>query len=462
MPHLTELRDRRVTVMGLGLFGGGVGVTRFLARQGARVTVTDLRAPAELADSVAQLAGLDVRCVLGEHRPEDFTHADLVVVNPAVPKSSPFLALAREHHVPLCAEMNLFFERCPARTIGVTGSNGKSTTTAMLGEILRHTPSRVWVGGNIGRCLIEQVAQIQPGDWVVLELSSFQLEDLGAQGLSPHVALVTNISPNHLDRHGTMAAYVEAKQQIVRHQRTDDRVVLNLDDDHVRVWDAHTDADPWWFSHTAHGRHGTFEQDAQLVVRDRGGVRRLDVLSRLLVPGRHNRTNALAAAAAAASVGVADRAIAEGLASFTGLPHRLEAVAQRAGVRFYNDSIATTPASVMVALQAFAEPVILIAGGYDKKVDLSELARHIAEQTKAVVLIGQTGPALAEWIGQAPAPPLVRSAATMDEAVGLAADLAEPGDVVLLSPGCASYDMFRNFEDRAARFVDAVARLDRP
>ena len=182
--------------MGLGVFGGGVGVTRFLVRHGAHVTVTDLRSESDMANSLARLGGLDVRLVLGQHRPEDFTTPDLVVVNPAVPKTSSYLALAREHGIPLTAEMNLFFERCAARTIGVTGSNGKSSTTAMIGLILGQTRSRVRVGGNIGHCLIEEVDEIAPDDWVVLELSSFQLDDLGTQGLSPHVAVVTNLSPN--------------------------------------------------------------------------------------------------------------------------------------------------------------------------------------------------------------------------------------------------------------------------
>ena len=462
MPVPTEIGGRRVTVMGLGVFGGGVGVTRFLVRHGAHVTVTDLRRPDELADSLAKLGDLDARCVLGEHRDEDFTRADLIVVNPAVPKTSRFLALARQHSIPLTAEMNLFFERCAAPIIGITGSNGKSTTTAMLGQILGRTSSHVWVGGNIGRCLIEQVEAIQPNDWVVLELSSFQLEDLGARKLSPHVAVVTNISPNHLDRHGTMANYTAAKQQIVRHQKPGDRVVLSgRPEDGVCDWKRCTHVEAAWFALDAHSRCGTFVDEGQLVIRDHVGTRRLDALSRLRVRGDHNRLNALAAAAAAAGLGVADQAIIDGLASYAGLPHRLERIAEHDGVSYYDDSIATTPASVMVALDAFDEPIVLIAGGCDKKADLSELARQVARRAKAAVLIGQTAPRLRELMRDVPDAAPVTLAPTMAQAVRCAAELAEPGDAVLLSPGCASYDMFRNFEDRSARFAEAVAQLGR-
>ncbi|HTF58053.1 MAG TPA: Mur ligase family protein [Planctomycetota bacterium] len=226
-PDVPSLRGARATVMGLGLFGGGAGAVRFLASRGARVTVTDLRTADQLRESISALDGLPVEFHLGGHREEDFTRADLVLVNPAVPSDSPWLGLARS----LDTEMNLFFKLCRARpVVGVTGSNGKTTTTALIGEILKKGPRPVWVGGNIGAPLLERVDEIGPEDLVVLELSSFQLEHLDAIGRSPNVAVVMNLTPNHLDRHGTMGNYAAAKRVIVAHQAATDWKVLNADD----------------------------------------------------------------------------------------------------------------------------------------------------------------------------------------------------------------------------------------
>lgn len=438
----TDFRGKRVTVMGLGRFGGGVAVVRFLAERGASVTVTDLLPAAELEASLAQLDGCPLTGLhLDGHRDRDFTEADLIVVNPAVPQNSPYLDPARRRNVPLTSEMNLFWQHNRGRVIGVTGTNGKSTTAAMIHCLLQAAGLRCWLGGNIGNSLLPVVDEIMPHDWVVLELSSFQLEDLNRLKRSPQVAVVTNFSANHLDRHGSVTAYRQAKQTILRWQRPDDIAILNGDDPDVSQW-------------MTQGR-------IYLARRDSHGAQWEDVIQ---LPGEHNRRNAMLAACAAATIGVPDDAIRKGLQRFTGLTHRLQFVAEINGRRFYNDSKATTPEATIAALGSFSHPVILLAGGYDKRVDLSAMAEAITENTKAVALMGQTAQALAEHMrrvhGQweSPGEPTMRICGTFDEAFRWAVEQSQPGDVILLSPGCASYDSFRNFDERGNRFVELVQR----
>ncbi|MBN1943667.1 MAG: UDP-N-acetylmuramoyl-L-alanine--D-glutamate ligase [Phycisphaerae bacterium] len=429
-----RLAGRRVSVIGLGRFGGGVGVTRWLCSQGAVVTVSDQSDESQLADSVAQLAGLDVALHLGGHREEDFLQADLLVVNPAVPKDHPLLAEAIRANVPRTTEINLFLQRCPAPVAGVTGSVGKSTTTAMLGAILSRRFT-THVGGNIGRSLLETLPEIQPDHVVVLELSSFQLEDTPLVRVSPHVALVTNLLPNHLDRHGTMASYTDAKKNIFRFQNPDDVLILNRRDEVLCTW-----------AGEAKGKVSYFNEDD-------------DESFELLLPGEHNQANAQAAFAAAAALGASREDAAQALREFTGLPHRLQFVRETRGVRYYNDSKCTTPAGAIVALRAF-EPrrVILLAGGYDKGTAFDELGAEICSRAKAVIAFGATrGKILVavERLRTSPVP-LAQDVEDLSVAVSAAREIAEPGDVILLSPACASYDQFTNYEQRGLAFVQLV------
>ena len=454
-----ELAGKRVTVMGLGLLGGGVGVTRFLVAEGAEVTATDLKDGSALAESLAKLAGLPVTFRLGGHVEGDFTEADLVVVNPAVPDGSPFVAKAREAGVPLTTEINLFFERCLAPIVGVTGSNGKSTTVSLLAHLLEGGERRAWLGGNIGRSLLEDLDAIEPDDVVVLELSSFQLERLAWTGRSPSVAVVLNVSPNHLDRHGTLAAYAEAKQPILAHQRPGDAALLNADCPVASAWGAVGEGRKRFFSVEREVERGAWLEGGAGLWRDGGDRCTLFARSDLRLRGDHNVGNALAAAGAAVLCGLPAQAVAPRLRSFGGLEHRLELVRSLDGVGYYNDSKATTPEAAVAALKAFDEPVVLIAGGSDKKLSFEGLAREAsARQVRGVVLLG----AIAGQLRQAMAAcgtvatHVVRDLA---EAVAAARELAEPGDVVLLSPGTASYDMFANFEERGATFKRLVEEL---
>ena len=460
----TTWRHKRVTIMGLGSFGGGVGLARYLASQGAQVTVTDLQHAEALTSSLQALRGLPIRFVLGKHCEQDFVDTDVVFVNPAVPLTSPFLQLARAHRVPLDSEINLFVRQCRGRIIGVTGSVGKSTTTVLLGTILRLYHPGTLVGGNLGGSLLSQLARLTPETPVVLELSSFQLEHLAWQRYSPPLAVVLNLVPNHLDRHGTMEAYCQAKAGILAYQTPEDVAILNWDDSTVRTMACGYGQRLFYTVHETLDQ-GVMRQDEAIVLCTAGQRIVLYRLADLHLPGLHNVSNAAAAAAAAAVFGVPATTIARGIRAFRGLPHRLELVATKGGVAYYNDSKATTPAATMRALEAFAQPVILLAGGYDKGTPFAELGRVIHARAKAVLVYGHTAAKLAGAVAaaarevSAPATPLLLQLPTLEAALQEAVALAQPGDVVLLSPACASYDQFPHYEARGEHFRRLVQAL---
>jgi UDP-N-acetylmuramoylalanine--D-glutamate ligase len=513
---LTDLKGKRITVMGLGLFGGGTGLTRFLVSHGARVTVTDLKNASQLAPSLEALNGLPVELHLGGHREQDFKGVDMVVVNPAIPKDSRFLNIAQEAGVLLETEMNLFFKWCPAPIVGITGSKGKSTTTALTAAMLsnvacelvshdyKRTFKKVWLGGNIGLgySLLEKVEEMGTEDLVVLELSSFQLEDLDKIQKSPHIAVVTNVTPNHLDRHKDMDSYVEAKKTIIRHQTPGDYAILNWDKPLLREWAKETKSRVLWYSLGRDGssHSGAFLEGQEAVLRIDSREERLR-LSGLRLPGRHNLENVLAASSAAFVLGVNAKTIEKALESFSGLEHRLEFVAEINGVKYYNDSIATTPESAIAGLKTFSgdtpqayshkdgsttRRLVLIAGGYDKKLPLDTFAQECAQRCKVVLLLGETAPTLIKLINRfkvgaychtplsAIDQPCTRTVQdqngsetevfhvpSLTEAVRLASQKASPGDIVLLSPACASYDMFENFQERGKQFKALVMALTR-
>jgi UDP-N-acetylmuramoylalanine--D-glutamate ligase len=331
----------------------------------------------------------------------------------------------------------------------------------LCGRILEAHGDQVWVGGNIGQPLIEQVEAIPPTGKVVLELSSFQLEELGR---SPHLSIVTNITPNHLDQHASMAEYIEAKQHIYRYQAPGDACILNYDDPTTRAMAQDCPGRVAFFSRQAELAEGAFVRDDELLLRWNGREERLCARRELKLIGEHNVENVLAASLAAYLFGAQTSAIHAAVTTFTGAPHRLEFVREVGGVRYYNDSIATTPNRAMAALHSFASPIVLIAGGYDKKLPFDDFARLAVQKVRAMVVLGVTAGLIEAAVQQAAAEagvrgPLLLKATSFDEAVMLAARQATPGDVVLLSPACASYDMFHNFEERGQRFRDLVRGL---
>lgn len=447
-----NLRGRRVLVMGLGLFGGGVGAVHFLVREGADVTVTDLRSEEALDVSVRALDGLPVVFKLGGHDEKDFQNSDLIVANPAVPRSSRLLQIAESAKVPVTSEICLFVKRCPASIIGVTGSSGKTTTTSLLGEMLKRMDDRTIVGGNIGRSLLDDLDKIEVGVPVLLELSSFQLDRLGDMSWSPHVGVVTNFAPNHLDVHGSLDAYREAKKQIVKHQSSGDWAVVNGGDPEVGGWSGSGRC----IKFAIEGEGDVFVRDGEIRHAVGGSEKGICAVSDLKLPGRHNLANALAATGAAIAGGVSEKDVAAVLQSFEGVPHRLEQVAEVNGVVYINDSIATSPDRTHVAIEAFDRPIVLIAGGYDKGIAFDDLGPVIGEKVAHLIVLGQTGDAIAAVVKGGAA---IHQVDDLESAVALAATLARAGDVVLLSPASASYDQFRNFEERGERFRELVGNL---
>ncbi len=471
-----DLAGARVVVLGLGRFGGGLGVARWLLDSGASVLVTD-RLPREvLAEPADELAARGAELVLGGHAGVDLGDADLLVVNPAVPLTAPLVEEARARDVVVTSEIALLMERWPGPVVGVTGSNGKSTTVGLLHALLEAAGVPAERGGNLGGSLLGRLGEVADGTVAVLELSSFMLELLGERGLGPEVAVLTNLTPNHLDRHGTMEAYREAKAAILRHARC---VVLPVGDPWLAPLAsraAERKARVLWFGDRSAGGAAVAAGTAVAVPRrpdlgvdagghlvDRAGVRVL-ASEDVPLPGRMNRWNVAAAALAAG--GLLDdpaRALAAlpgGLAAYRPPPHRLEQVTSRAGVRWVDDSVSTTPESTAASLEAVGGACLLIAGGRDKGLDarpLVEAARRFARQ---VLTVGEEGRSLAERLNRAGVP--AEQLDTVPAAVARAAALASTGDTVLLSPGYSSHDQFAHFEERAAVFRAAVRDLERP
>lgn len=463
-----HLKGKRALVMGLGIHGGGVGVARFLALQGADVTVTDLRTPEDLRASLEALAGLPIRFVLGKHRDDDFRRAEIVVRNPAVPPTSRYVQIARAAGAAVETEMTLFFRLCPGPVLGVTGTKGKTTTTLLLGAMLREQFPDTVVAGNLRISALDQLPLISPATPVVLELSSFALEGLGEAGLSPKIACITTIAPDHLDRHGTMEAYIRAKEQIWRHQRPGDAVILNVASPVMRKMAVveQRPRDVVWFAgaegaetRDLEGMRGAFWQGDQLIWRAQaatGSVTDTVICARddVRLPGAHNLANIAAAAAAACAFGVAPERIRNAVRAFTGVEHRLEVVRELDGVRYINDTAATAPEAAIAALRTFDAPIVLIAGGADKNLPFDAFAREIGRRAKAVVLLqGTATPKLLEALRA------IHASATIagpyddfEHALAMARRVAAPGDIVLLSPGCASFGMFRNEFHRGEAF----------
>jgi len=471
----SNLVGKRVVI--LGLARQGMALARFLAQAGAEVTVSDLQDETALADQLAGLAGLPIRYVLGEHPLNLLDEADLLCLSGGVPVDVPIVVEAQRRSIPLSNDAQLFLERCPAPVIGITGSAGKTTTTALVGEMCHAAGLRTWVGGNIGNPLIANLDQIRPGDWVVMELSSFQLE---VMTVSPHVAAVLNVTPNHLDRHRTMEAYIAAKRNVVAHQKPEDFALLGYDDANARALALETAAHLLWFSGGAEVDEGAFKTNGELTLRlgnlpppaSGGGDRVICRASEVRLRGRHNLLNVLAACALAGVAGVPVEAMWKVATTFTGVEHRLELVRELNGVRWYDDSIATAPERSLAAVRSFEEPIVLLAGGRDKKLPWDEFADETVQRVRHLVTFGEAGPMVAEivearWVKGREAGSRRQEArlegiaqvGTLEEAVEAAARLAQPGEVVLLAPGGTSFDAFRDFAERGDRFKELVQGL---
>ncbi len=448
------------TVLVVGAARSGTAAAEFLLRAGARVVLSDLRRDEELIRSLARLQAIAARSgelvlELGSHRRRSFAACDLVVVSPGVPSTLPELEASRARGIPIIAEVELACRHLEGTIIGITGSNGKTTTVTLASEILCASGLSARAAGNIGVPLIAFVPESRPEDIHVVELSSFQLEFVDR--LHPAVAAILNLTPDHLDRHASFEEYAGIKRRIFANQTAADYAVLNADDRHTVAAQAGIRAVTTFFSRRQEVARGAFLRAGRAFYRDGDGETELFAVARVLMKGEHNLENALAACAVTLPVGAAPESAARIIGTFRGVEHRLEWVADIDGVSYYNDSKATNVDAALRALEAFPGNLLWIAGGRDKGGDFSLLEPAARRKVKHLVLVGEAAGKIREVLARAVE---ISEAPGLPEAVRLCRHLARPGDTVLLAPACASFDMFRNYEERGRVFKDAVRRLE--
>lgn len=446
-----SVRGRRVTVVGAAR--SGIAAAELLARRGASVTLSDARPEIDGADA-GRLASRGVRLELGGHVASTFTGADLIVMSPGVPPELTAVRMAREAGVPAIGEVELAFRWLKGRVIAITGTKGKSTTTALTGRMLRQAGFTVTVGGNIGAPISAQVDESTPASLHVIEVSSFQLEQIAR--FRPWIAVMLNFSPDHLDRHHTVEAYAGAKARIFENQRAGDFAVVNADDDGAMRLAAGAAATMRLFSRRSAVEEGTVVDDGWIVDRRQGAIDRLVPLGSIRLLGPHLVDDVMAAVTVARIAGAGAADMTSAVEAFGGLEHAMELVTELEGVRFVNDSKATNVAAAVRSIESFPGGVVAIVGGRFKGGDLGLLRGPIGGRGKAVVAIGEAKELVRQAVGDVIG---VHDAETMDEAVRLAFELAKPSGVVLLAPACASFDMFRDYAERGERFKDAVRRL---
>lgn len=457
---LAGLKGRRAAVVGIGL-RSGVPLIRFLLKAGCNVVACDRKPAEKLDDVLPALQGLPVEYQLGEGYLADLGRCDLLFRTPGMRPDLPELLAAVQAGAKLTSEIELVFALAEARITGVTGSDGKTTTTSLVAAMLRADGRQVYLGGNIGHSLIEEVLEIPASEEIVLELSSFQL--MGMQQ-SPQSAVITNLSPNHLDYHRSMQEYVDAKTNIFAHQSGHDLTVLNWDNSVTRELGQRAPARVQWFSRRERVGSGACLIGDQLALVQGDQVEVVCSVDDLVLPGWHSVENMLAAAAICRDKGASLAAIRQVASTFAGVEHRLEFVRELAGVKYYNDSIASSPTRTAAGLAALRSQVVLIAGGYDKKIPFQPLAEAMVGRVSALALIGQTAPQIAEAVrnlsGNRLASLPIKQCASLEEAVNWSRAQALPGDAVVLSPACASFDMFKDFEQRGQIFKQLVADLN--
>lgn len=460
---MSKFKGKKVLVVGLGL--SGVAVARYMCKQGAKVTITDMKQKSELTEYVNLLGELKIEWELGRHNSKTFLTSELVVVSPGVPLNLKPLEETREAKIPITNEIELAAAALKEPLIAITGTNGKTTTTTLLGEMFKADGKTAYVGGNIGKPLLDYVTDGHKADVVVAELSSFQLELV--EKLTPAVAVFTNLEEDHLDRYGDMVAYTNAKKRLLDRCDRNSYVVLNHDNPNIARFAQDCSGRLLWFTKKNPMQVGGefaeqfvgvyLNQATKQVFCKVTGKEEVYDISQLRLFGDHNRENLMAAICAARAVGVSPKAIQTVINEFKGVPHRLEFVRRKDGVFFFNDSKGTNVMSVQKSLSAFnTNPIILIAGGKDKGMDFGPLCGLVKQKCKILILLGESKEKINRAIGDYAETFLV---GTFEEAVLLAYQKSRAGDIILLSPGCSSYDMFRNYEERGDYFKKLVTQL---
>lgn len=448
-----DLNGKRVLVVGLGK--SGIASALFLKAHGAQVTVSDAKPPDQLSEDINHLLDRGIVVETGGHGERTFRGQDLIVVSPGVPVDSPPLMQARSLGEPVIGEIELAARFLPKNIVAITGSNGKTTTTSLTGEVLAAGGYRAIVGGNIGTPAISLVEQATAESFVVLEVSSFQLETI--ETFRPKIAVVLNVTPDHLDRHRTFEAYVNAKARIFENQQAEDFAVLNADDPACAGMATRTRAQIFWFSRKKEMKQGAYVHQGKIVFRDARGPQEIMLVSEISLKGSHNLENVLAAVSVGTLLGCAPEKIRLAVQEFKAVEHRLEFVATIRGVEYYNDSKATNVDATIKALESFPANIHLILGGKDKGSDYGVLNNLLRERVKRVYTIGAAATKIESQIRASNAD-IVR-AETLENAVKRAAETANSGDIVLLAPACASFDQFRNYEHRGKVFKEAVREL---
>lgn len=448
-----ELRGKRVLVVGLARTG--VATALFCAARGAHVTATDTRTENAIGEGLAQIRAAGVSLELGGHREKIVLEQDLIVPSPGVPADAPLLQAARAKGITIWSEIELADRFLKGRLIGITGSNGKTTTTSLVEHILRSAGVSTILAGNIGTPLIAHVEESSEATITVIELSSFQLELIDT--FRPDISMFLNLTPDHLDRHHTLEAYGAAKARIFENQTEADSAILNADDPATKTY-APVKPQVFWFSRKQRVAQGAFVRESEIVFRRDGKDETVLKLQDIPLAGAHNVENVLAAVAAARLAGVESSAIAKGVRSFSGVEHRLEFVAEIGGVRYYNDSKATNVDATLKALDAFPGRILVILGGKDKGSDYTALQQLLRAKAILALLIGAAADKIEKQITGSVA---MERAGTIERAVEIASHAARPGDVVLLAPACASFDQFENYEHRGRVFKDLVHQLER-
>jgi UDP-N-acetylmuramoylalanine--D-glutamate ligase len=460
--EIADFKNKKITVMGLGLHGGGVGIIRFLHSCGAMITVTDMKTKEELSSSVEKLKDLkNIKYVFNQHRPEDFAKADMVIKNPAALWTNKYIKIALENKVPVEIDSSLFFKLCKNDIIGITGTKGKTTTATLIFEILKKAgknPIKVGIGQV---SVLDKLKELKKDSIVVFELSSWRLSALGRNNLSPRIAVITNIFPDHLNYYKNMGEYVTDKIYICQNQKTSDFCVINWDNDFLRALGIRTKAQIIKFSKNKIEKgEGVYLSDGSIFINDGNDEKKVMETNKIKIRGTHNIENIMAAVGAVYATKVDLKIIRDALSEFKGVMHRLEFVREFKEVKYYNDTAATTPEAAMAGISSFIEPIILIGGGSEKNLDMNGLAEKIIAKVKsAVFLKGAATEKIASAIRKINPEYKFEVVDSIEKAVKVAELEAKPGDVVLLSPGAASFGMFLNEFDRGDKYKEFVNAL---
>ncbi|MBA3062552.1 MAG: UDP-N-acetylmuramoyl-L-alanine--D-glutamate ligase [Atribacteria sp.] len=462
-----DLKNKRITIMGLGLNQGGLGVTLFLVKTGAQLLVTDLKTKEELQPSLEKLKDFDIKYVLGRHREEDFINTDMVIQNPAVPHNSKYLKIARKHKIPIKTDLDLFFQLCPSKNIiAVAGTKGKSTVSQLIYHIFKEAQKDTILAGNIGISVLDILEKINPQTWVILEISTWQMEGIKNRKFRPQTAVLTNILPDHLDRYPNYKEYARSEKLIFKHQNPNDNLVVNYDNEETIKIKKETGLPIYWFSAKEKIEPGCYLENDELVFQLEEHKIAFAKISDLPLPGLHNLENILAASTVGFIHNIPGEIILKTLKKFPGIPYRLEFIGEFRGIKFYNDTCATTPEATLAALESFPkQPIILILGGKDKKLNYENFGIAIGQNKKIKKIILLQHPdydaslkilsALKKHLDSEK----IIQTSNLKVGVEIALQQAKANDLILLSPAAASFGMFKNEFDRGDQFNKIVRNL---